>query len=378
MKKYKILLVHRTLRQSGASRQVIALYHNLDRARFEPVFVVRHTRQLAYRDLLADAPIHMLNDGRIRRGRGRGLLRRIVELRSLMAIIDRERPDCIQSFNPRSNLILYLASFLRRLPPIYTSVRNTNQSFKSLLCEVFFKRRHRGLVVNSRGIRNQLVSAGIHPSRIRLIENGVDCELFEPATPSRRAALRTLYEVGEHEFLILSVCRVHRQKDLATVLSAVASLVRDGVPARFVNLGLLQDESYHEELMRLAEDEGILSKCEFIESTPHVTDYYHIADAFVLASNYEGLSNALLENMASGGLSVISSAADNDELVRHAENGFLFPVGDSVQLARVLHLVLGLTANESQTIGEAARKDTLQRFSLERMAESFAALYEEG
>jgi len=366
----KILLFHRTLKQSGAARQLVSLYRGLDRDRFDPFFVVVHDRSVFYRAELGDARILALEQGK----RGKYL----EHLRRLLEILDAERPDLIQSFNHRSNRYFYGASLRRRLPPFYASIRNTEQPWQYLALEALAQWRRRALVVNSRAIRAELLRAGVWPGRVVVIPNGVDVEAFRPADPERRLALRHALGASDRDFIVLAVGRVAPQKQLATTLRALASLAHQGRPVRFLNVGINHKPQHRHALLELAASQGISGRCHFAGASERICDYYHLADAMVLASRHEGLPNVVLENMACGGISVVSSAADNDDVVRDGETGFHFPVGDEAALCDRLARVADMDPGHRRAMAEKARKDVAERFSIGAMVHSFEALYDRG
>ncbi len=364
----KILLFHRSLKQSGAARQLVNLYRGLDRDRFDPFFVLEYDRKIFRGHDLEGARVLTLGTRK----------RRQVEqpVDALLEIIDAERPDLIQSFNHRANRYLYKAASRRRIPPFFTSIRNTEQPAKNLIHEVWAQRRHRGLVVNSRRIRRQLVRVGLWPGRIHVIPNGVDIGAFRPGEEREREALRRSLGVAPDDFVILAVGRVAPQKSLATTLRAVGRLARDGMQVRFVNVGLNHKPEYRRELEQVVAEEGIGSLCSFHEPVKQVVEFYRAADAMVLASHYEGLPNVVLENMACGGLSVVSSQADTDSIVQPGDTGFRFRVGREDELVRCLRTIHEMDPGARRLMGERARKDVSERFSMARMVRSFEALYD--
>jgi glycosyltransferase involved in cell wall biosynthesis len=366
----KLLLFHRTLKQSGAVRQLVNLYRGLDRDRFDPFFVVEHDELLFYQRELADARIRVLGP------RGPGAFQE--RIAALLEIIDAERPDLIQSWNHRSNRYFYRAGRIRRLPTLFGAIRNTAQARSRLRREAANQLRRRGLVVNSRAIRGELVRAGVWPGRIHVIHNGIDTEAFTPGSPEARAAARASLGIDESDFVVLSVGRIAHQKQISTTVEAVARLAKEGLPVQFVNVGLNHKPDYGEELLALAARLGCANRCRFLDPTADVERFYHLADAMVLASRHEGLSNVVLENMACGGVSVVSSAADNDAVIRHGDTGLHFPVGDAGGLAVSLREVLSMGSSDRRMMVERARKDVCERFSISHMVHAFEELYEHG
>ena len=97
-------------------------------------------------------------------------------------------------------------------------------------------------------------------------------------------------------------------------------------------------------------------------------------DVFVLTSIAEGISNTILEAMASGLPIVATRVGGNPELVEHGISGHMVA-------ARDVNGLTGAFANYlvdpvlCQQHGRAARERVVDKFSLERMAADYADLY---
>jgi glycosyltransferase involved in cell wall biosynthesis len=98
------------------------------------------------------------------------------------------------------------------------------------------------------------------------------------------------------------------------------------------------------------------------------------ADIFALPSLWEGLPYAVLEALAAGVPVLASDGPGNPDAV--GEAGALFPAGDVEAMTNAL---LGLTKSPElrESLGEAGAARARERFSLDRMVEQTAAVYEE-
>ena len=106
-----------------------------------------------------------------------------------------------------------------------------------------------------------------------------------------------------------------------------------------------------------------------------VDDYYAAADIFVLPSQREGMSNALLEAMASG-LAVISTTVGAaEEMIEDGGRGLLVPPRD-VEALRVALMRLLSNAELRKSCGEAAARYVEETFAIARVIDRIEAAYE--
>ena len=114
----------------------------------------------------------------------------------------------------------------------------------------------------------------------------------------------------------------------------------------------------------------------FAGAVSDVAALLNAMDVFVLPSLSEGMSNTLLEAMASSLPVVATRVGGNPELVEDERSGWLFEPGDVMALAAILERS-GRDSSRRQEIGQAARGRAVEHFSLEGMIESYRSLYVE-
>lgn len=198
--------------------------------------------------------------------------------------------------------------------------------------------------------------------KITTIHNGVDLARYEQVPRPDRPP-RHLGTVG----------RLAEVKDQVSLVRAFAALAEDHPAAR---LSIIGDGPVRP---RLEEEIAATGCAERIALPGFRTDtdrVYGELDLFVLPSLNEGISNTILEAMASGLPVVASEVGGNPELVVPGETGSLFPAGDPVALERVLRGYLEDPERVARE-GRAARRRAIAAFSLDRMAEEYARLYRE-
>ena len=122
-----------------------------------------------------------------------------------------------------------------------------------------------------------------------------------------------------------------------------------------------------EKINEWAKEKGIIDKIKFMGLTSHPMQDIVNDGIFLITSDFEGISNSLLEAMAVGLPCVSTDHTPGGArlLIQDHENGLLAPIGDSHALAKAL---CEFAENSDLAIkcGENA-KDVLIRFSPERI-----------
>lgn len=209
--------------------------------------------------------------------------------------------------------------------------------------------------------------------RIRVILNGVDTEYFHPGA-DRQAARRRLGIVDECPIL-LCVGSLMPVKGYDILIQALSRIVRDGrlapSSARLIIVGTDHlHGTLHEQVGRELGDMDVL----LIGGVEDVRSYYAAADALLMPSRSEGLSNVVLEAMACG-LPVVASAVGGlPEQVIDGVTGWLVPGNDADGLADAVVSLLN-DRDEAERRGRAGRCRVLQQFRLENTARELASLY---
>jgi sugar transferase (PEP-CTERM/EpsH1 system associated) len=226
-------------------------------------------------------------------------------------------------------------------------------------------------VVVSKDLERYLVRrVGIAAGRISQIYNGVDTDRFTPRPSGAANGLPA--EFTEQDTLVIgTVGRIQPVKDHVTLLKAFAELVQRYDRLRLAVIG---DGPLLGDLRRFAETLGIAKLIWLPGAIDNIPDALRRFDVFVLPSLSEGISNTLLEAMASGVPVVATAAGGNLELVDDGYCGQLFPPGDVATLARLL---AGYVADPllRQAHAIAARRIAVERFSLGTMVRKYQEIY---
>jgi len=201
--------------------------------------------------------------------------------------------------------------------------------------------------------------------RTRVLYNAVDTEALH-----RLAGSPTAEGTPHRPMTLVAVGRLHRQKRVDVMLRALAQ----ALPHAPMHLHILGDGEQQDALHALAAELRIQEAITwhgFVEN-PH--PIYAASDVFVLTSDYEGLSNALLESQALGLPAVATDCPfGTAEVIDHGKNGLLAKPGDITQIAR--HLVrLATDPSLRRRMSQHASARMRDRFSIEHMMDGLQQL----
>jgi glycosyltransferase involved in cell wall biosynthesis len=165
-------------------------------------------------------------------------------------------------------------------------------------------------------------------------------------------------------------------KDTLTLVRAFLRLVNtDANAGTRLRLAIIGDGMLREEAERLLHSADAANLAWFAGERNDVPEIMRGLDLFVLPSLREGISNTILEAMASGLPVLATRVGGNPELIEHGETGLLVPPADPLAMAEAMRTYL---AEPGQLIrhGQAGRKRAEKEFSVKSMVDGYLAVYD--
>jgi sugar transferase (PEP-CTERM/EpsH1 system associated) len=219
-----------------------------------------------------------------------------------------------------------------------------------------------------------LERVGVPPARVTHIYNGVDADRFR-ASPAGRAPLPGSPFNDPRLFVIGTVGRLEAVKDQMNLARALTLVLAQAPQAaqrlRWIVVGDGPQRATIEQAVRAAGAESVVW---FAGERSDVADVLRALDCFVLPSLAEGISNTLLEAMATALPVIATRVGANADLMDDGRAGQLVPRGDPQALAGAILAYLADPAAVRRD-GAAGRQIVERRFSLERMIEAYGTLY---
>lgn len=224
-------------------------------------------------------------------------------------------------------------------------------------------------------LEHYLVDAvGVPPPRVERICNGVDTARFHLAGEVRPRIEGCPF--ASDDVLIGTVGRLQAVKDQLNLVRAFGRLVAAGVPgAARARLVLVGEGPCRGQIEAEIAAAGIGERVWLAGERADVPDVMRGLDVFALPSLAEGISNTILEAMASGLPVVATKVGGNPELVEERSTGALVPPADPVALADALAPYVA-DATLRREHGAAGRRRAETEFSLDAMVGRYAALYD--
>ncbi len=224
------------------------------------------------------------------------------------------------------------------------------------------------LVGNSQAVVDFYRPLGYPESKLRMIPNGVEAP---PAPDQSRSAFFQGLHLPEDAKLAMFVGRLAPQKRVPDLLWAM-QLLRQADPRAY--LVVVGEGPLRASLEQNAREVEVSSRVRFLGHRPDAARLLHHADVVWLASDFEGMSNSLMEAMACGRPIVATAIPPNQELIQHGVHGYLVNVGDSAGFAQYSHKLFHEIDLASQ-LGTAARQRVEQELTVTRMIERHVELY---
>lgn len=288
-------------------------------------------------------------------------------LARLVALFRRIRPAIVHGQIRYSAFLAALAGRIARVPVVLATRTYTHASGRNAFLDRATTRMVDATIAVSESAAGVVLrDEGARPERVIVIPNGVELEKLSPLASRRRWAA----DPGRR--IILSVGNLHRVKGHEWIIRALPR-IRAKIPgARLIVVG---EGHLRSPLERLALELGMRDAVELAGFHEDVVPFLAAADIFVLPSEDEGMSRALIEAMGAGLPVVATDVGGNREVVRAGETGLLVPAKDPVALAEAAVSLLD-DQMLALRLGAAALARARTHFSAETMIARYVELYE--
>lgn len=348
----KIIFVVSAMHGGGAERVIATLANAFSRRGDDVIILMTAGTEQVYQ---TEEKVKVISLGNASHGNLLLQLQRILRMRKFFV----DHPGYqIVSFSTTINMFTILAS-LGLKNRVIVSERNDPDKCSCKKLRNFVYSFGQGFVFQTEAAKN-CFSAGIR-SRSVVIPNPVRTDFPEPFDKT---------DQKPREKKIAAVGRLEPQKNHMLLLEAFAEFHKDYPDYELHLFG----KGSLEALLRIgAETLGIGGKVIFEGFCRDVLQRIKSYSMYVLSSDYEGISNSLMEAMAIG-LPCISTdcpIGGSRLCIQDGENGRLIPIGDCEALQRAMEWI-AQDSERAEAMGQRAT-GIRERFSEEKICQLWRA-----
>lgn len=229
----------------------------------------------------------------------------------------------------------------------------------------------------SRDLNDYLVQkVHVPPNRITQAYNGVDTDRFCPAPDGPLTIAGCPFDPALH-WLVGTVGRMQTVKDQTLLAQAfVQALQLDPTLRQRLRLVMVGEGPLRAKAQGILEAAGLADLAWLPGERSDVADIMRGLHAFALPSLAEGISNTILEAMASGLPVIATAVGGNADLVRQPDTGVIVPAADVPSMAQQL-AAFANNPEQSRTMGLVGRQRVLSTFSMQAMVSTYQGVYDQ-
>ena len=309
----RIMFITASVNRGGASRVISILANHYAAKNWKVDLVVKETIINGYQ---LHSNVKVFECGKEGKQHGYAFYRK------LRAIIKEESPDIVVSFLTIINFYAIAACAGRR--KLIISERNDPRLSASRLHFLLSKALYPladGIVFQSYRVMNYYNEIARRKGKIIL--NPIEVSFVKDSTTESKRIVTAgrFVEQKNHKLLIDSFAEIRKK--------------HNDYELYIYGDGILRGE-YEDYLLRL----GMQNVVHLPGNVPNIHERMKDAQIFVISSDYEGLSNSLLEAMAMGLACISTKSGGAEEIISDFQNGLLVDVGDKAGMVKALEKLI--------------------------------------
>ena len=352
----KITFVTSTLTSGGAERVISLLANNFAERGYEVEMIALTSISPDYYSL--NPKVNFIHADKVSKG---GLLG---ELWWFRRHIKKEQPDVVIAFMEAVYEFVLLALLGTKVPVISSERKDpaTLGPLRKILRWILLPTAT-AHVVQTQHIKNYY-SKRIQ-KKTHIIYNPVNERVFETSYDNDDDNDNPELKIKDERLnRIISVGRLYPQKNQKMMIEAFAKIAPKYPEWTLVIYGEGPERDFLESLVssfkiQVSSHISLPGRCET------VIEEVAKSKVFCLSSDYEGMSNAMIEALCVGTPVISTRVSGTDELIRDGENGLLVDIGDTEGLAKAFEILLSnqelreQIGKEGQRLATKFKTDTI-------------------
>ena len=334
----KVLFVIGILGNGGAERVIAALANRLIENNVEVgIVTIYSTRQ----DYALNSKIelkHIVANNKIK------IIRPIERVTKLRDYIKYYNPDCVVSFLADVNIHTILACRYSNIPLIVSERNDPYQDPEQKIIRKmrdFLYNKVDGLVLQTNDAKQYF--------DLKIAKNFSRTVIANPLTPNL-----SYFKQGIVHNRMITACRLNSQKNLKMMINAIKNVNKSGIDCY---LDIYGDGPLRDELQNYINKNDIEDKVHLKGFSKNIHDEMINSKGFLISSNYEGISNSMLEALAIG-IPVVATdcpIGGAKMFIKNKKNGWLTSVGNEKEFTSAITELLS-NYNKAIDMGKEATK----------------------
>jgi len=366
-----VVFVIASMITGGTQTHLLQVFRHLDRTKFRPVlFVLRDGGDLLSEVSGARVEVRTFGmSGSLKNPRD------LLGLRRMVKALREISPGVVHGYLLRGNFYAAVAGRLARVPVVVTSKRGLH--VPSGAAERFAVQVSGRLSDALTGNSGEVLDftrrvEGSFAAPMSMIPSGIDTRRFDPERVGSDARHGLRLELGIGDAPVVGTAITFRPRKGYRMLFEAMAEIRKALPA--ARLLIAGADGMPAEPAALAASLGLEDCIHLLGRRGDMPEVLSALDVFVLPSESEGMSNAILEAMAMRLPVVVTSVGGAPEQIEEGRTGFLVDYPDSAAMAAGVLALLRDPPLRGR-VGEAARERVLSAYSAASMVASIEDLY---
>jgi len=225
------------------------------------------------------------------------------------------------------------------------------------------------IIAVSSKIKKDVLISGIHPSKVSVIDNGVNIQKFN--NPNDISYLKKEFNIPEDYRIIGTISRLTNEKGHHYFLEVAEEILHKFPKLKFIIVG---DGPLKNSLREESKNLNIEKNAIFLGYRKDIPEILELIDIFVLPSLNEGMPMVLLEAMASKKAIIASNIGAISKLVINKHTGILVKPGDVFSLTKAVEFLL-INKEKAKIMSECAFKKVANEFSIQKTRKEYLKVY---
>lgn len=293
-KKIRVLQISGAMNMGGQETLIMNLFRNIDRDKFEFDFAVHDEKENYYEKEIKELGGTMIRLSPMSKGPSKNFLG-IKHCRDLASVLKTNHYDVVHRHGNSGVIVLDL--IVCRLCGVPMRIAHSHNTFcENKYISLMVRPLFRNFATKRLACGEESGKALFGKQPFEVINNGIDLKKFH-FSDSKRKSLRKKYKINDSDTVLLNVGRLEKQKNHSFLIDVFKAYHKVNPHSKLVIIG-------EGSLQKMLEDQisqyELTNNVLILPNQHNISDFYNIADVFIMTSLFEGMPTVSVEAQANG------------------------------------------------------------------------------